>query len=1220
MSHGGGGGAVDIGTLTGRIELQDGMSSVLTMLHGKVGSAESAFHNLDLSVKSVGVAVGATGLAVVGAVTGIAASIAHMAEKGSKIQGVEDAFEKLAEKAGKTSQQMIGPLSDALKGTVDDMEMLQSMNRVLGAGVELTDKQMFTLGATAREMAKAFGQDATTSLNGLNMALVTGNQRLLKRMGIQVDFNKAEIEFAAKLGATKEQLNAEGILQAKRIAMLEAMQKRLDKMGESEMTFKEKMDAAKVATEQWFEKLEVGIARSPAVLQAFDRIRDAINRAIGTNSTTLLEALLHAVDKFATKLADTADTVSSWIEAWRNAPSWLKSTTTEIIEMTAMIWLLNKAIVAVQGTALFTALMSRIGVGAAAGAVAGAGTGAGLTGAAAFEALFTPAAATVGGVGAGAGIGAAITGGLSSMMASVIAFVTTPAVLATIIGSVMVALRNSSDDNTKYRLMPTVGMEGVEPSVGQIKAMGGVLPLTPNYAGAWLAGQQGFKFPETPSPKVGPLRSLAPTEHDAGDKAKYLNDQLSAQQEALLKVYGATVRLTPAQEALVKNYADLGASGADIAAAFELYGPAVQKFLSEYKTGSERAAEAQKSVTQEGDMFSKQMSGMWKQSWGHGFDSLDKYKTLLQSTAIGGIATMYKATETLTLKNGTLAQAYDVVRDKQGHVIKWTDALTGEIHTAAEETTTFTERLGEVAGALGSVFNNINSKAGQAFQVLSNLWNTMKDHAVSTGAKIVAAFAAAADIVNSLFGGKSGKGAAAATGIASGVAAGAGLGFMFGGPVGAGIGAAIGGIAGLFGGLAANAAKMRQANADATAQIKDMHAELVKTYGSLANLQTIGKVLGIEIPSDLERGTKGLEHYKELLDAFKLKMDLLNGALSDFGMSWLDLGEEFKQMATTTSANKLVDQFNVLVAAGAKTDYVIEKMSGSMSQFVIDSIKAGTKIPAAMQPMLEKMIRMGKITKEAAEAMLGMTTEALPSLADITAAADRYGLKLSELGDKVQVIKIGEDAKQLVADWETFTKAGVDPAFLATSKFGDSVQELVKNAIKYGAELPETMKPMLEAMLKAGKLTDENGDKLTDLSKLTFAKDLTQMFDTLIEKLDKLIEKISSGVGGALDGIDGKQVDVNVHVTRSGDVSPDEQPLSYAGGGVIYAASGYWRPRGSDTVPAMLTPGERVLSVAENRDYERGGTTNQPVYVQVGDETLVKAMVKIGRKRGWLRG
>lgn len=42
----------------------------------------------------------------------------------------------------------------------------------------------------------------------------------------------------------------------------------------------------------------------------------------------------------------------------------------------------------------------------------------------------------------------------------------------------------------------------------------------------------------------------------------------------------------------------------------------------------------------------------------------------------------------------------------------------------------------------------------------------------------------------------------------------------------------------------------------------------------------------------------------------------------------------------------------------------------------------------------------------------------------------------------------------------------------------------------------------------------------------------------------------------------------------------------YAKGGVVYAAEGWFKKRGTDTVPAMLTPGERVLTVQQNRDFE----------------------------------
>jgi len=57
----------------------------------------------------------------------------------------------------------------------------------------------------------------------------------------------------------------------------------------------------------------------------------------------------------------------------------------------------------------------------------------------------------------------------------------------------------------------------------------------------------------------------------------------------------------------------------------------------------------------------------------------------------------------------------------------------------------------------------------------------------------------------------------------------------------------------------------------------------------------------------------------------------------------------------------------------------------------------------------------------------------------------------------------------------------------------------------------------------------------------------------------------------------------------------------FAGGGNVLR----FRPRGLDTVPAMLTPGERVLSVAQNRAYESGRGSAGAIVVHEGSVSLV---------------
>lgn len=62
--------------------------------------------------------------------------------------------------------------------------------------------------------------------------------------------------------------------------------------------------------------------------------------------------------------------------------------------------------------------------------------------------------------------------------------------------------------------------------------------------------------------------------------------------------------------------------------------------------------------------------------------------------------------------------------------------------------------------------------------------------------------------------------------------------------------------------------------------------------------------------------------------------------------------------------------------------------------------------------------------------------------------------------------------------------------------------------------------------------------------------------------------------------VDGPSFDSPDYAHDGGKVTPS--------GVVAYMAGGGFIPRGTDTVPAMLTPGERVLSVDQNKAYEQG--------------------------------
>lgn len=384
--------------------------------------------------------------------------------------------------------------------------------------------------------------------------------------------------------------------------------------------------------------------------------------------------------------------------------------------------------------------------------------------------------------------------------------------------------------------------------------------------------------------------------------------------------------------------------------------------------------------------------------------------------------------------------------------------------------------------------------------------------------------------------------------------------------------------------------------------------ELQAKIMRLVNGEQLWKQLTQE--RDVNKVKKTIE---DIQDAFAE----LDHDIQQYNLTWMDLIDA--QDEASASGLELAETYNRLVSAGYEVSRVQEQMNDDISEYIINAVDAGVKIPAAMRPIIEEMIRAGQLTNEAAKAILGLRDKSVPSLDEIRDAAGRYGIELDKLGPKVKQLEIDELADQYVADWKILT-AATDDWGVIIDKMGPKVQSLITDAIKYGLELPAAMQPMIQAMIDAGELVDNNGDKLTDLSQLNFAKPLTEMVEALIAKLDELVEAIigPSGVGGAFDRLSRKEVSEIVIPYRYEAQNEIEEPSMMASGGVVrgYAEGGAvreaaniipfaqreapgfaggagpatiitFKPRGSDIVPAMLTPGERVLSVPTNQEFEQ---------------------------------
>lgn len=209
----------------------------------------------------------------------------------------------------------------------------------------------------------------------------------------------------------------------------------------------------------------------------------------------------------------------------------------------------------------------------------------------------------------------------------------------------------------------------------------------------------------------------------------------------------------------------------------------------------------------------------------------------------------------------------------------------------------------------------------------------------------------------------------------------------------------------------------------------------------------------------------------------------------------------------------------------------------------------------------------------------------------LDATVAKYGFTIEQLGPAFAAQKLSEQAGVLLQDYQVLTAAGVDHLAIL-DKMAPSVQDYVNKSLLAGVAIPEAMRPLLQSMVDAGLLTDAAGNKMTDLAGLTFTETLDKKFTTLIDTINKLADAIARGVGGAIASI---PTDRTIHIGYQYDAyqPPDRQENFAATGGLVtatgiqhFAAGGNvlpFRPMGSDTVPAMLTPGEMVLTQGQQR-------------------------------------
>jgi len=138
------------------------------------------------------------------AVVGVGFSLGKTAAEAARM---ETAFQSLAAGAGQSGDEMLAALQKASKGTISNKDLMLNANRAILLGVADTGEEMAKLLEVATARGRALGLSTQQAFGDIVTGLGRESKLILDNLGIMVDVEKVQGEYAKSLGKTASSLS-----------------------------------------------------------------------------------------------------------------------------------------------------------------------------------------------------------------------------------------------------------------------------------------------------------------------------------------------------------------------------------------------------------------------------------------------------------------------------------------------------------------------------------------------------------------------------------------------------------------------------------------------------------------------------------------------------------------------------------------------------------------------------------------------------------------------------------------------------------------------------------------------------------------------------------------------------------------------------------------------------------------------------------------------------
>lgn len=141
----------------------------------------------------------------------------------------------------------------------------------------------------------------------------------------------------------------------------------------------------------------------------------------------------------------------------------------------------------------------------------------------------------------------------------------------------------------------------------------------------------------------------------------------------------------------------------------------------------------------------------------------------------------------------------------------------------------------------------------------------------------------------------------------------------------------------------------------------------------------------------------------------------------------------------------------------------------------------------------------------------------IPKAQEVTSILDEFGISVEGSGAAVKQLLATDGWTTMINKIQTLERAGIDSGHMING-MADEISLAVQQALKFGTEVPANMRHYIDALMAAGLLVDENGQKITDLSNLKWGDKVATEADKTQAEMDALDATIQ-GLRDALDEI-----------------------------------------------------------------------------------------------------